>query len=271
MLEINRIYCMDCLDGLKKLDDKSINLIVTSPPYNIGIDYDNWNDRMRWEDYWKFTENWLKECFRVLKDDGRICVNHYLSFGCSKKKFEERMEQEVDVELVRIAPLFEIHHIAMNIGFKHHSVAIWMDRTLSKRTAWGSWLSASSPYINSPFEGILIMYKKIWKRKNKGVTQISKRDFVDLTRGIWKIGTQSKQLTKANFPVDLPEKCIRLLSYEGDVILDPFMGSGTTAVACKQLGRNFIGFEISKKYVDIANKRLSQQTLMKVKGNSSQP
>ena len=267
--EMNRIYRMDCLEGLKQLGDKSVNLIVTSPPYNIGIDYDEWNDRMRWEDYWAFTKEWLSECYRVLKDDGRICVNHYFSFGSGKRGFDigkkKGTEQGDDaVNGMRVAPLFEIHRISMEIGFKHHSVAIWQDITLSRKTAWGSWLSASSPYINSPFEGVLIMYKKVWKREDKGTTQISKKDFVDLTRGIWRIGTQSKQLTKANFPIDLPKKCILLLSYKGDLVLDPFMGSGTTAVACKQTGRRFIGFEISKRYVDVANKRISQQTLTEV-------
>jgi len=190
MMETNKIYNEECIKGMKKrLKDKSVDLIITSPPYNIGIDYDSWNDRMKWDDYWKFTENWLKECFRVLKDDGRICINHYLSFGSGRRGFEVGIKKgteqaEDDGNGIRIAPLFEIHNIAMNIGFKHHSVAIWMDRTLTRKTAWGSWLSASSPYVNSPFEGILIMYKKNWKKYNQGKSTIEKRDFVDLTRGI---------------------------------------------------------------------------------------
>jgi site-specific DNA-methyltransferase (adenine-specific) len=105
------------------------------------------------------------------------------------------------------------------------------------------------------------MYKKDWKKHNKGKTTIDKRDFVDLTRGIWKLNTECRGLTKANFPVDLPEKCIRLLSYEGDVILDPFMGSGTTAESCLRTNRKYIGFEISKKYCDIMKCRTTQQRL----------
>ena len=158
---------MDCREGMRKyIPDNSIDLIVASSPYNIGIQYENWNDRMKWGEYWQFTEEWLKECFRVLKDDGRICINHYFSFGSGRRGFNVGKKNgtvqidEDDGNGVRIAPLFEIHRIATNIGFKHHSVAMWLDRTLSRKTAWGSWLSASSPYINSPFEGVLIMYKK---------------------------------------------------------------------------------------------------------------
>jgi len=260
---IDKVICGDCLEVMKDIPDESINLIVTSPPYNIGINYDNWNDRMRWIDYWNFTKKRLSQCYRILKKDGRICINHYFSLGSGKRGFEigrkKGNEQGNDARNgIRVAPLFEIHKICMELGFKHHSVAIWEDITLSRKTAWGSWLSASSPYINSPYEGILIMFKKLWKREEKGITEISKKEFIDLTRGIWKIGTETRQLTKACFPISLPEKCISLLSYIGDLVLDPFLGSGTTAVACKKLNRHFIGIEISEEYCKIARKRLEK-------------
>ena len=144
------------------------------------------------------------------------------------------------------------------IGFKHHSIAVWTDITLAKRTAWGSYLSASAPYINAPFEGILIDYKDNWKKATKGVSTIVKDDFVKLARGIWDIKTETRGLTKANFSIDLPTKAINLLSYEGDVILGPFMGSGTTAVAAIKLNRHYIGFEISEEYCKIADNRVKQ-------------
>ena len=78
MLKLNNIYNMDCIEGLKQLEDNSIDLIVTSPPYNLGIEYDSWDDKMSWTDYLKWCEKWLQECYRVLKDDGRICINHCL-------------------------------------------------------------------------------------------------------------------------------------------------------------------------------------------------
>ena len=259
----HKIICGDCIEILDGMKEESIDLIITSPPYNIGIKYDNWNDRMSWNDYWIFTKKWLNGCFRVLKNDGRICINHYFSFGSGENGrnigIKNGTIQSEKSESTRIAPLFNIHRLSMDIGFKHHSVAIWMDRTLSRKTAWGSFLSASSPYIMSPFEGILFMYKQSWKKFNKGESDIDKKEFIDLTQGIWNIGTQSKQITKANFPISLPMKCIKLLSYKNDLILDPFVGSGTTQIASERLERNSIGIEISKKYCEISYDRLKRE------------
>lgn len=243
MMELDKIYNMDCITGMQMLPDNSVDLIVTSPPYNIGIDYDVYDDDKSWDEYYSWCEKWLRECYRVLKKDGgRICLDHYLSLGTSK---------------YRTSPISTLYAIMEKIGFKHHSIAVWTDITLAKRTAWGSYLKASAPYINSPFEGILINYKENWKKAEKGISTIEKDDFVKLTRGVWDIKTETRGLTKANFSVDLPTKAINLLSYDGDVILDPFIGSGTTAVAAKKLNRHYIGFEISENYCKIAENRLN--------------
>jgi len=243
---IDKIVLGDNSEVLKEIPDNSIDLVVTSPPYNVGIGYETWNDRMPWEEYYNWCRKWLYEIYRVLKDDGRFCLNHYLSLGSGD---------------VRQTPLMDLNYIAVHeIGFRHHSIAIWQDITLAKETAWGSWLSASSPYINSPFEGILILYKKYWKKQNAGISTIDKKDFVKLTRGIWDIGTATGD-TPAVFPEKLPYYCINLLSYENDIVLDPFVGSGTTAVVAKRLGRRFIGIEIDPKYAEIARRRVSFEML----------
>ena len=235
---------MDCIEGLKQIDDNSIDLIVTSPPYNIGIDYDTWQDTMKWEEYLLWCEKWLIECYRVLKPDGRICINHYLNF-------QDRWEK------VSRFPLFDIKIIQEKIGYNVHKLCLWEDNTRKKFTAWGSYLSASSPYINTPYEGILIAYKDQWNKLDKGESTISKEMFMEGVGGIWKLGT-TLGLTKANFPISLPKMCIELLTYKGDVVLDPFMGSGTTAAACIETGRNYIGFEISPNYTEVANHRLGK-------------
>ena len=238
-MELNKIYNMDCIEGLKQIDDNSIDLIVTSPPYNVGIDYDTWNDCMPWDEYLNWCERWLTECFRVLKPDGRICINHYIAF---MSPFEGEGQ----------FPLMDFRNIMTDIGFNVHKLAIWTDRTMAKNTAWGSWMSASAPNIMTPYEGILIAYKEQWGKINKGKSTISRKQFIEGVSGLWNLGTTVSD-TKANFPKSLPNMCINLLTYEGDTVLDPFMGSGTTAVVAKELGRNFIGFEISPNYAEVAN------------------
>ena len=249
-MQLDVIYNCDCLDGFKKLDDNSIDLIVTSPPYNVGIDYDSWEDNMKWNDYLKWCNKWLTECYRVLKDDGRICVNHYIAFSPHDYDSYGNFENNE----CRF-PLFDFREMMTTIGFNVNKLCIWNDLTLKKPTAWGSWLSASAPNIMTPYEGILIAYKNQWKKMKSGISTISKDEFLEGVSGIWNIGT-TIGLTKANFPEKLPRMCINLLSYYDDVVLDCFMGSGTTAKVSKELGRHYIGFEISKNYYDISCERV---------------
>jgi len=233
----------DALKVLPKLPLESVDLVVTSPPYNIGIDYGIWKDNLEWDEYYDWCRKWLKGIYRVLKEDGRFCLNHYLSCGQANN---------------RHSPLMDLNWIAVKeIGFKHHGIAIWTDRTLAKRTAWGSWLSASSPYINCPYEGILILYKHTWKKKDIGRSTIKKEEFMKLCSGIWDMQPCTKQLTPSNFPLDLPRHCINLLSFENDTVLDPFLGSGTTMQACLELKRNCIGIEIEPRYIRIIKERLN--------------
>ncbi len=243
-MELNQIYCGDCMELFKCVPDDSVNLVVTSPPYNVGIDYDNYNDDQKWDDYYKWCERWMREVYRVLTPDGRFCLNHYLSLGQSNN---------------RHSPLMDLNCTAVDkIWFYHHGLAVWMDITITKRTAWGSWLSASAPYINSPLEGILILYKDHWKLDRRGESTVTKAEFMEACSGLWKIQPERNREFPAPFPVALPARCINMFTYRGDVVLDPFMGSGTTAVAAKQLDRKFIGFDISERYCKMARDRLSR-------------
>lgn len=243
----NVIFNEDCVSGMRThIPDNSIDLIVTSPPYNLGIQYDTYIDTLPVDDYFAWCREWLVECYRVLKPDGRICINHYLSCGTSE---------------VRFAPLMQINGIAEDIGFHHHGIAIWDDRTITKRTAWGSWLSARAPYLNSPYEGVVILYKDHWRKDQEGETDITSKEFMECASGVWKIQPCQKYDTIANFPVELPRRCIRFFSYVGDIVLDPFMGSGKTAVAAKQTRRRYVGFEISPNYCRKIAENLSQECL----------
>ena len=244
MLRVDKIYCGDCLDLFPEVDDNSVDLVVTSPPYNLGVGYDVYVDEIPWPDYYRWSKKWMKEVYRVLKPDGRFCLNHYFSCGWVGH---------------RSAPLQNLGCIAEDAGFKHHGVAVWDDKTLTKYTAWGSWLSASSCYINSPYEGILILYKDVWKKDHKGISTITKEEFIESCLGIWKLPTERcRDGCPAPFPVALPRRCINLFTYKGELVLDPFMGGGSTAMAAIETGRHFIGFEVSKKYCKIAEERIRQ-------------
>lgn len=247
---INKVIQGDCLDKMKDIPDNSIDLVVTSPPYNVGIDYDSWNDKLSFEEYQTFMYNWLKEVFRVLRKDGRIALN--IPYEINIKENGGR--------LFFVAEYWKVMQL---IGFKFAGIVDLEEAQPHrvKLTAWGSWLSPSAPYIYNPKECVIIAYKESWKKENKGISyfnQNNKKEFQELVYGMWKYRAETKGLTKANFSLDIPEKALKILSYENDTILDPFLGSGTTLLACKNLDRNGIGIELSPEYCEIANKRIEK-------------
>src|SRR3989338_10941915 len=156
----------------------------------------------------------------------------------------------------------DITSIAKKIGYKYHSTIIWNEGNISRRTAWGSWLSASAPYVIAPVELIVVLYKKDWKKNEKKISDIKKQEFIDWTNGLWTFPGQSKKGAgghPAPFPIELPKRCIKLFSFVDDVVLDPFMGSGSTLIAAHLHNRNGIGVEIDKRYCDIAIERLHHE------------
>ncbi len=232
------------------LPDNSINLIVTSPPYNVVICYDTYNDLKPWKDYLNWVEVWMKECYRVLENDGRICVDIPLEIGQYLPEEAKRTKKHPQVDYVNILE---------KCGFTIFAQPVWTNTQKSKLTAWGSWLSASNPWIFCPFEVVIIAYKKQWNRKNKGESTIDNKEFIDAVSGIWKFSSNMKRdVCPVPFPEKLPMRCIQLLSYKNDTVMDPFMGNGTTGFACAKSNRNFIGFEISSIYFKYAGEQLNR-------------
>ncbi len=239
MLEINKLYNMDCLDGMHQINNNFVDLIITSPPYNVGKEYE---ENMVFGEYLGFMEKVFEQCYRILKSDGRICIN---IGNMGRKPYN---------------PYSDYFTIMMNkIGFKMIGEFIWdKGPSAGTSTAWGSWCSASCPSIRDVHEYILVFCKDEYKKECKGVSTITKEEFLEYTKSIWMFQTESARKIghPAPFPPELPMRLIKLFSYEGDLILDPFAGSGTTLVVAKQLNRNYIGFEKKAGYCDITKRRL---------------
>jgi site-specific DNA-methyltransferase (adenine-specific) len=230
----------------KMIDNNSIDLTVTSPPYNVDVKYNIQNDKISYDDYLEFSRKWMTQCFNWLKDDGRFCLNIPLD----KNK---NGQQSVGADLTTIAK---------RVGFKYHSTIVWNEGNISRRTAWGSWQSASAPFVIAPVELIVILYKNRWKKTSGSrVSDISRDDFMNWTNGLWTFQGESKKRTghPAPFPVELPRRCIKLFSFVDDVVLDPFLGSGTTLLAAFMNNRRGIGIEIDSEYCRLAKKRLVKE------------
>ena len=278
MIETSKIINGDCVEEMGKLPESSVDLLVTSPPYNVGIDYDTHDDTQSMEDYWKFTEDWLTQAFRLLKDDGRIAVN---------------IPYEVNVQDRggRVLFMSEFWTIMKKVGFKFFGLVDLDENSphRSKTTAWGSWMSPSSPYIYNPKECVILAYKKDRVKKIKGEPQWvgdiidveqedgtvkkktvyqeeDKKEFMSLVYGQWEYFADTKQQTKATFSMDIPMKAIKILSYKNDVVLDPFCGSGTSMVAAVVGDRRWIGIELSPNYCEVARKRVQHFVDQKKQG-----
>jgi len=238
-----RIYNADILtiEGMKR---DSVDLIVTSPPYDIDMKYKMYNDGIPYDEYLEFTAKWLSKCYDLIKDDGRLCLNIPLD----KNKGGQR---SVYADIIKLAT---------NTGWKYHSTIIWNEGNISRRTAWGSWMSASAPFVIAPVEMIALLYKKAWKKKRTGTSDIDRDEFMEWTSGVWNFSGEkrSKIGHPSPFPVELPRRCIKLFSYVGDIVLDPFLGSGTTLIACHETNRIGIGVEIDKDYCNLSIKRLKE-------------
>ena len=238
----NKIFNKSSED-MNELVDNCVSLTVTSPPYNIGKDSDlELND----EEYWKMINKVFSETYRVTKSGGRLVVNvanlgrkPYIPFS---KYFTEALNE---------------------IGFIMRGEIIWQkSKGANANFAWGSWLSASNPVIRDIHEYCLVFSKDSMKNSSGGKSTIEKDEFMESTLSIWNITPEKAKKIghPAPFPVELPKKFINLYSFKDDLILDPFIGSGTTAVASKLLERKYVGYEINKNYIKIANNRLKMET-----------
>jgi site-specific DNA-methyltransferase (adenine-specific) len=240
-MELNKIYNQDCISGMKGIESNTVDLIVTSPPYNLNINYADYNDSMKLEMYYNWCREWITESFRVLKDGGRFC----LQIGAFQSQLNE--------------PSYATFtNIFQEIGFTFRELIIWNKNQIPKRTAWGSWMSPSNPRILPPFEMIINFHKGSPKILEKGTTDLTKEEFINWTNGLWVMAPESAKKRKhpAPYPEEFAYRCIKMHSYIEGIVVDPFNGSGTTTAVAKRLGRKYIGFDITEEYCKLAEERL---------------
>jgi len=243
-MSIGKYIIGDSREELSKLYDERgqfVDLVITSPPYNMGKPYDNYDDFMLKDEYHDLLTGVFSACSRVLKPDGRLAINmpmHLPAILENPIPFMEDVLNESDLEL--------------------YTYIVWIKANKSGQaftggggTGWGSWMSASSPAIRSYGELILFAYKNKWKKEDRGVSDMTKQEFMQYTQNVWFFPTSRSKDHPATFPKELPYRCMKLLSYVGDTVLDPFAGIGTTMTVANEINRKSIGIDLSQSYKDV--------------------
>ena len=241
---LNTIIASSC-ENMKDIPNNSLHLMITSPPYNVSKEYD---DDLSLNEYLNLLKNCFTETYRVLVDGGRACIN---IANIGRKPY---------------IPLSDyVSKIMIEIGFNMRGEIIWNKSAgAGISTAWGSFQSASNPILRDVHEYILIFSKGNYKRerdkeeKELRKDNITKEEFIEWTKSVWTMNTESAKRIghPAPFPEELPNRLIKLFSFTNDIVIDPFMGSGTTAIAAIKNNRNLVGYEINEEYINLANNRI---------------
>jgi modification methylase len=243
---LDRVFCQDSRK-MENVPDSSVHLMVTSPPYNVGKDYDA---DLSLNEYLALLKDVFIETYRVLVNGGRSCVN---IANIGRKPYIPYHKFIIDVML--------------EIGFLMRGEIIWNKGAgAGISTAWGSWCSPSNPTLRDTHEYIIIFSKgKFSRQKKERESTISKEEFLEFTKSIWTFPPESAKKVRhpAPFPVVLPYRCIQLYTFKGEIVLDPFSGVGTTAIAAIQNGRHFICFDNDPIYVEQAINRIKSITSQK--------
>ena len=240
-MKLNRVIEGDRIQCMNKLEKGSVHLIITSPPYNMGIDYDNHDDNMSFDDYLVFLRDTWTACYRVLAHGGRICIN---------------MPSIKSDALFRPMYSYVIQQM-LSLGFIMRCDILWYKHSVKKRTIWGSWKSPSNPHVVQPYEWILVFSKGNMRLLgDKDKADITKEEFIRFSYSLWKIAPSHAKNHPAPFPEELVYRLIKFYSYSGNTVMDPFAGSGTVGVVAKQCHRNYILIDKSPVYCALARKNI---------------
>ncbi len=240
----NQLFCKSS-ELMTELPDNSVHLMITSPPYNASKDYD---DNLSLDEYLGLLKRVWQETYRVTVPGGRVCIN---------------------IANLGRKPYIPLHSYLIedmqDIGFLMRGEIIWNKASsASPSTAWGSWMSAANPVLRDIHEYILIFSKDSFSRKREErENTIGKEEFLEWTKSVWIFPAVSARKIghPAPFPEELPYRLIQLYSFKGDVVLDPFAGSGTTCLSALKSERNYIGYDSNQDYIELANRRIREYML----------
>jgi DNA modification methylase len=246
---MNKIICADVFDGLRQIPDGSVHLIVTSPPFNVGIEYPDHDDRMVHASYLDWMKSVWSECHRVLVSGGRICIN-----------IDATMNLEKGGAIERVHPLHvDFTNQLRDLGYIYRAEICWTKQNApGKDTAWGSYCLCSNPHIRRNSEYIVIASKEHLTLEGDFMKcDLTKEEFHEWTLSEWRMAPASqKKGHPVPYPPELVRRCVKLFSYVGNTVLDPFNGSGTTTSVAFEHGRNYIGIDNSEQYCRIARKSI---------------
>jgi len=227
----------DCREVLSEIENDSIDLVVTSPPYNVDVEYEDYDDNKTKREYELFISEVFSQLDNVVCEHGRVCINISL---------------KNDFGIVDTASI--IKEKAIDQGWEQRFEIIWDKGNSESSSAWGSWRSSSSPRPIFTHEYILIFDVSDSKRKSQ--KHIPKEEFMELVKSVWNVKPETSSDHPAAFPVEIPRRLIKLNSYPGDTVLDPFCGSGSTLIAAEELERDGIGIELSEEYIKMVEERM---------------
>jgi DNA modification methylase len=259
----NELILGDVIDGLKLIPDESVSVVFSSPPYNVNISYKNKEDNAAWAEYLAWLKEVWTECCRVLRPGGRLVINI--------DSITNRQDPDKSKEYIRpiTAELINMMR-TMNRMLFRTEIAWYKQNVAGRATAWGSWMSCSNPTMRRNHEHILVWSKDQWQLPgNAEDSDMTEEEFYESTMSTWFIAPETRNMGKHPVPFseDLAKRVIKLYSYRGDLILDPFMGSGTTAVVATRFKRRYVGIDNCEDYLSYAERRIRQEASEAIEEN----
>ena len=240
------IICGDCRDLMDKMASDSVDMLITSPPYNLGVEYDSYDDNLELKSYLEFLNDVWKKAYRIIKPGGRIAIT---------------------IANIRRSPFIPLtSYVTQQLienGYILRGYIYWDKGFESSSTAWGSFQSASNPVLVNDRETIIVGYKNSPKLQHTGTSTITKKEFMTNVQSVWKMNAEHvlKTTHPAPFPEEMPRRLIRLYTYEHDLIFDPFCGSGTVPFVAKMNNRRYVACDVSEHYCEMAKSRCTQERL----------